>query len=80
MVYTLHIGQVISVSSGLVVMVIEWLVLGEGGGFHLNDLGTLDEEPEEFYYQGDFRLYPKHLQGVKSDNSVLECIPDSSKG
>ena len=30
----------ISVTDGLVVIVIEWLVFGEGGGFHLNDLGT----------------------------------------
>jgi hypothetical protein len=37
------------------------------------------EHPEEFYYQGDFRLYPKHLVDMESDNSVMECIPDSSK-
>ncbi len=39
----------------------------------------LEEEPEYFNYQGDFRLYPKHLQGVELDNSVVECIPDFSK-
>ena len=37
------------------------------------------EHPEEFYYQGDCRLYPKHLVDMESDNSVMECIPDSSK-
>ena len=45
----------------------------------LSSIWTLDEEPEDFHYQGDFRLYPKHLQGMESDNSVMECIPDSSK-
>jgi hypothetical protein len=39
----------------------------------------INEDPEDFFYQGDFRLYPKHLQGMELDNSVLECIPDSSK-
>jgi hypothetical protein len=37
------------------------------------------EPQEEFFYQGDFRLYPKHLVGMELDKSVLECIPDSSK-
>ena len=37
------------------------------------------EPQEEFFYQGDFRLYPKHLVGMEWDNSVMECIPDSSK-
>jgi hypothetical protein len=30
------------------------------------------EHPEEFYYQGDCRLYPKHLVDLESDNSVVE--------
>ncbi len=33
--------------------------------------------PEE-YFQDDFRLYPKHLQGMEMDNSIVECITDSS--
>ncbi len=37
------------------------------------------EPQEEFFYQGDFRLYPKHLVGMELDKSVMECIPDSSK-
>ena len=37
------------------------------------------EQPEEFYYQGDFRLYPKQMQDMELDNSVMGCIPDSSK-
>jgi hypothetical protein len=37
------------------------------------------EIPEVFYYQGDFRLYPKHLVDMESDHAVMECIPDSSK-
>ncbi len=37
------------------------------------------EQPVEFFYQGDFRLYPEHLVGMELDNSVMECIPDSSK-
>ena len=44
----------------------------------LSSTWTLDEEPEDFYYQGDFRLYPKHLQGMESDYLVMECIPESS--
>ena len=41
--------------------------------------GMIFTEPEDFYYQDDFRLYPKHLQGMERDNSIVECIPDSSK-
>ena len=39
----------------------------------------LIDDPEEFFYQGDFRLYPKHLVDMESDNAVMKCIPDSSK-
>jgi hypothetical protein len=39
----------------------------------------LIDDPEEFSYQGDFRLYPKHLVNMESSNPVMECIPDSSK-
>ena len=45
----------------------------------LSSTGMLNEEPEDFYYQGDFTLYPKHLQGMELDNSGMECIPDTSK-
>jgi hypothetical protein len=45
----------------------------------LSSTGMLNEEHEDFCYQGDFRLYPKHLQGMELDNSVMECIPDSSE-
>jgi hypothetical protein len=37
------------------------------------------EHQEGFYYQCDFILYPKHLVDMGPDNSVMECIPDSSK-
>jgi hypothetical protein len=40
--------------------------------------GMIKEEPEDFYFQDDFRLYPKHLQGMEMDTSIVECIPDSS--
>ena len=36
-------------------------------------------EAEVFYFQGDFRLQPKHLKGMETDVSIMECIPDSSK-
>jgi hypothetical protein len=36
------------------------------------------EEPEDFYFQDDFRLYPKHLQGMEMDASIVECVTDSS--
>ena len=34
---------------------------------------------EDYYFQGDFRLEPKHLKGMEMDDSIMECIPDSSK-
>lgn len=34
---------------------------------------------EDFYFQADFRLYPKHLKGMELDKGIMECIPDSSK-
>jgi hypothetical protein len=45
----------------------------------LSSTRTIHDLYEDFYYQGDFRLYPKHLQGMESDNAVMDCIPDSSK-
>jgi hypothetical protein len=45
----------------------------------LSSTWTIRDLSEDFYYQGDFRLYPKHLQGLESDNAVMDCIPDSSK-
>lgn len=35
--------------------------------------------PEDYSFQGDFRLHAKHLKGMESDASVTECVPDSSK-
>ena len=34
---------------------------------------------EDYYFQGGFRLEPKHLKGMEMDDSIMECIPDSSK-
>ncbi len=34
---------------------------------------------EEYFFQGDFRLQPKHLKGIEMDDLIMECIPDSSK-
>ena len=34
---------------------------------------------EDSYFQGDFRLEPKHLKGMEIDDFIMECIPDSSK-
>jgi hypothetical protein len=45
----------------------------------LSSTRNIKEFPEDFCDQGDFRLYPKYLQGMELDNSVMECIPDSSK-
>jgi hypothetical protein len=36
-------------------------------------------EPEEYYFQMDFRLHAKHLKGMQSDTSIVECDPDFSK-
>lgn len=47
--------------------------------FRLASTGLVKDEPEDFYFQEDFRLHPKHLQGMEMDNTVVECIPDSSK-
>ena len=35
--------------------------------------------PEDYYFQGDFRLHAKHLKGMESDTSITECVPDSAK-
>ncbi len=35
--------------------------------------------PEDYYFQGNFRLHAKHLKGMESDTSITECVPDSSK-
>lgn len=35
-------------------------------------------EPEDYHNQADFRLYSNHLQYMEMDNSIVECIPDSS--
>jgi hypothetical protein len=40
--------------------------------------GMVTEELEDFYFQDDFRLYPKHLKGMEMDNSIVECTSDSS--
>ncbi len=34
---------------------------------------------DDYYFQGHFRLEPKHLKGMEIDDSIMECIPDSSK-
>ena len=34
---------------------------------------------EDFYLKCDFRLQQKHLKGMEMDDSIMECIPDSSK-
>ena len=47
--------------------------------FRLASTGLVKDEPEDFYFQEDFRLHPKHLQGMEMDNTIVECIPDSSK-
>jgi hypothetical protein len=39
----------------------------------------VQEEPGAFHFQDDFRLYPNHLQDMELDNSIVECIPDSSQ-
>ena len=41
--------------------------------------GMVNENPEDFLFQSDFRLYPKHLQRMEMDTSIKECNPDSSK-
>ena len=35
-------------------------------------------ETEEYGFQSDFRLYPKHMKDMELDDSIVECIPDSS--
>jgi hypothetical protein len=37
------------------------------------------ENSEDFLYQSDYRLYPKHLHILEKDTSIKECNPDSSK-
>ncbi len=44
----------------------------------LSSTWAIHDLSEDFYYQGDFRLYPNHLVNMESDNTVLECISDSS--
>ena len=34
---------------------------------------------EDYFFQGNFRLQPYHLKGMEIDESITECIPDSSK-
>ena len=34
---------------------------------------------DNYYFQDNFRLQPKHLKGMEMDDSIMECIPDSSK-
>lgn len=34
---------------------------------------------EDFYFDANFRLQPKHLKGMETDNSIMECFRDSSK-
>ena len=35
--------------------------------------------PKDYYFDANFRLQPKHLKGMETDNSIMECFPDSSK-
>ena len=41
--------------------------------------GMVNENPEDFLFQSDYRLYPKHLHILENDTSMKECNPDSSK-
>ena len=34
---------------------------------------------EDYYFDTNFRVQPKHMKGMETDDSILECIPDSSK-
>ena len=36
-------------------------------------------ETEDYYFQGNFTLQPNDLKGLEMDDSIMECIPDSSK-
>ena len=42
-----------------------------------SEMGSVSAE--DFYFDTNFRLQPKHLKGMETDESIMECIPDSSK-
>ena len=42
-----------------------------------SEMGSVSAE--DFYFDANFRLQPKHLKGMETDNSIMECFPDSSK-
>eukprot|EP00972_Heterocapsa_arctica_P098488 14533321-Heterocapsa_arctica.AAC.1 len=44
----------------------------------LSSTGMIMGEPKDYHNQPDFRLYSNHLQYMEMDNSIVECIPDSS--
>ena len=42
-----------------------------------SEMGSVSAE--DYYFGNNFRLQSKHLKGMETDNSIMECFPDSSK-